>query len=72
MTQTPMKLTDVLPKDSELNKLLVKCDMTHQLHLHELHDGALSLVCFNCPFHAVATTKEEEILRAQMEQQGIK
>lgn len=72
MTQEPMKLTDVLPKDSELNKLLAKCDITHQLHLHELHDGALSLVCFNCPFHHVASDEEEKILRVQMEQQGIK
>lgn len=70
--QQPLKLAQILPKDSELNKLLTLCDVTHQLHLHELHDGALTLVCFNCPYHMVATLEEEKIIRDQMEQQGIR
>lgn len=72
MGTSPAKLTEVLPKESELNKMLMKCDLTHQLHLHELNDGALSLICFNCPFHCVATPEEEKILRTQMASQGIK
>lgn len=56
-----------LPKDSPLQKLFDTCAVTHELHLHELHDGALLIACFNCPYRYVMNDAEEKVVRAEME-----
>lgn len=61
-----MKKLD-LPKDSKLQKLLDTCTLTHELHLHELHDGALLMACFSCPYRYVLDGVEEKAVRAEME-----
>lgn len=63
------KLTEVLPKDCKLDTLLKACNSAHELHLHELNDGALSMICFVCPFHHVLTWEEETVVRKQMGEQ---
>ncbi len=66
-----LRLRQIFPKDSKLDKLLSLCHVSHELHLHELNDGALSMLCFQCPFHVVLTLEEEGVVREQMKAQDV-
>lgn len=56
-----------LPKDSKLNALLSVCELGHEIHIHELHDNALSIRCYICPYKYVLNMEEENIIRKEME-----
>lgn len=61
-----MKATN-LPKDTVLYQLLEKCKVSHHMHLYECHDGAMIMECGECPFHRVLDSREEDIMRQQVE-----
>lgn len=56
-----------LNPEMPLYKILEDCDPKHEIQLIECHDGALIMLCVDCPFHHVLNMPEEEVTRVRMD-----